>query len=563
MADKNNTPVPNGGDEVFAGTDPTVDTPVISQIGNPGPPTSTAVAGTAANPGLEQYLATNWITVATFIWTVGLAPGTLMWSCPISPDIHPILAYLSALYNSWAGPLEFLVKVAGTAFHAGALKIVRLPPNIPPETYNTAQDTDYFEWGVIDPKTLEVVARSVADQRRMNYHYVGDKTPDGIGGHLAIYVQIPLNTSASGTHQIQINVWCRTGPGFTFLQVKPIPRNPSERPDRWRRMGDMFRFADQHTTTTYDRQSIIYNLIILQKSTKMIDRGMAMHRDGFGELRSSKYPYDYTTLSRDDDKVWPPFPDFVTTDGTEFASKGYVWNWTGEGRAYFKVNPVAENQKGRLMMSNKNAEALAKPGNAITFAEIADDKVSMIPETSNASNTWPCTGRIVVPFADIYGDWNPIKNSDSADNFAAPNEFESIVVFPSNKTPVEEFLTKQMWSTQTAYMSEYMLLNKPFTEIGQHQAVIFQAVDTQYNLPVGTFKLYPSGFLTSVASSTNKVIRLNKIVLNPIQLIPIGQPIPVVPGSEAYAKNLDLLDTYRELKRWRAWRQQVEPQLDL
>jgi hypothetical protein len=77
---------------------------------------------------------------------------------PITPlRANNIISYLAGIFNAWNGGLEYQAKVAGTGFHAGALGIARIPPNIDPTTLKTVSQFTAFEYSVIDPKTLEAI----------------------------------------------------------------------------------------------------------------------------------------------------------------------------------------------------------------------------------------------------------------------------------------------------------------------------------------------------------------------------------------------------------------------
>lgn len=61
------------------------------------------------------------------------------------------------------------------------------------------------------------------------YHYTSDtQTPDGIGGHIAVYVLVQLNTSSTGSQQIALQVLTRPSQDFNFFQIRPIPTTDGE-----------------------------------------------------------------------------------------------------------------------------------------------------------------------------------------------------------------------------------------------------------------------------------------------------------------------------------------------
>lgn len=217
-------PTPSGPAESF---DSTVAPPTsnVSTIGLPGPNNVEAPVHTGEANGIDPFFHTQYIAMSQFTWTVSDNPAKLLWSIPIHPsETHQWLAHLAKMYNAWAGGIDFAVKVAGTGFHAGAIMIARIPPNIQPSKLLTVPDITAFEYSVIDPKMLEVEVKTVMDQRNVMYHYMPLDVRDHqtFGGFLAIYVMLPLATSSTGATEISIQVLARPARNFLFTQIRPI-----------------------------------------------------------------------------------------------------------------------------------------------------------------------------------------------------------------------------------------------------------------------------------------------------------------------------------------------------
>lgn len=214
--------------EQFGSTESAPVGPTISGIGNPGPQPVEAITHALAHNGIDPILYQQFIYNSMFTWSTSDQPGKLLWSTPITPlAYNKITARLATLYNIWTGGADFNFKIAGTGFHAGALVFVRIPPNYTPQELSGSFDFTAFEYVVIDPKQLEVASFHVGDQRLINYHYVNPETsqPESwdIGGHIACYVQMALNTASTGTQQIQITSWSRLAQDFNFVQLR-MPR---------------------------------------------------------------------------------------------------------------------------------------------------------------------------------------------------------------------------------------------------------------------------------------------------------------------------------------------------
>ena len=197
----------------------------ISQIQQKVIPGQELVSRCGQSNRLDIYLYEQFLTVATLVWSTAQLPGTVLWSTPLHPSrMNSIVAYLSKVYNSWGGGFQFKMKIAGTGFHAGALMMVRLPPNVHPTTVKTVQQASAFEWELFDPKTLTCETRTLIDQRRMGYHWgseLDEADPDSFGGYLMIMVNMQLQTSSTGLNQINVQLFNRLDPTFAVGQIIP------------------------------------------------------------------------------------------------------------------------------------------------------------------------------------------------------------------------------------------------------------------------------------------------------------------------------------------------------
>lgn len=228
MATQNNAPMPQG-----VGAAETFDSTIapatgnVSSIGLPGPPTMEAPQHAGMVNGIDPYFYRQYIAMSQVVWDTSMSAAQLIFSTPIAPQRnHQYMAHLAKMYNVWAGGFDFAVKVAGTGFHAGAVMLVRLPPNIRPDQLRTLADITAFEYTVIDPKTLEVEVKAVMDQRNIMYHYMPLNLENfqTFGGYFAIYVMLPLNTSSTGATQIGLQILTKPAqsPPFMFAQIRPL-----------------------------------------------------------------------------------------------------------------------------------------------------------------------------------------------------------------------------------------------------------------------------------------------------------------------------------------------------
>lgn len=253
----NNPPMPEVMGEVATGSTYSstastgLDVPAIA-----GRPAATIEGPRHANVSTDDplaYLKKQHITLRSFTWSTSQLPGTLLVSIPITPLRANInVSYLAGMYNAWNGGLEYQVKIAGTGFHAGSLGIARIPPNLDPTTFKTKEEFTVFEYNVIDPKTLEAISKHVPDQRPIMYHYMSsDLTdPNNIGGHFCIFIIQQLNTSSTGTNQIDVEIFNKLAPDFRFIQMKPptLSNAPIADVSKW---TSLFSTPSAHLHTIY------------------------------------------------------------------------------------------------------------------------------------------------------------------------------------------------------------------------------------------------------------------------------------------------------------------------
>jgi hypothetical protein len=220
-----NPPIPKTSGSTgatFTSTD--VDTLPVSKIGQNGVGPMEGKKHAGVSGSLDFYMKNQFLGLSTFTWSVNDLPGAVKFAAPIAPkNANYIISYLSGMFNCWAGGLDYEMKVAGTALHAGALGITRIPPNIDYRKLKTVNNFTAFEYSVIDPKTLEAVNRHVTDQRPIMYHYMNADTqdPNSIGGTIVVFVMLQLNTASSGTNQIDVQIFNKASHDFEMFQIIP------------------------------------------------------------------------------------------------------------------------------------------------------------------------------------------------------------------------------------------------------------------------------------------------------------------------------------------------------
>nr|WPV63559.1 MAG: capsid protein [Wufeng shrew picorna-like virus 27] len=228
-------PVPSDGGVVFTSTDSGI--PAMPGIRVVADSPSAELPTHVGNVGtLDPQIYQQRIQIATAAWSSDMGASRVIATFPIHPSVHMWTDYLSAMYNGWTGGFIFDVRPLGTGFHAGQLAATRVPPNLDVSQFRTPAQLSALETVYIDPKDLNAVSIEIMDQRPIMYHMtnidkvtVSDRmTPSEkfmnsttFGGTLVLWVSGQLNTSSSGSNQIDLVIWCRPSPTFDFAQILP------------------------------------------------------------------------------------------------------------------------------------------------------------------------------------------------------------------------------------------------------------------------------------------------------------------------------------------------------
>nr|WPR18077.1 MAG: hypothetical protein [Crogonang virus 23] len=215
--------VPGGSGTVEENFEGNLMAPNQLMVANPAVKQEVVTHGTQNN-NIDPYIYMNFLFMASLTWSTAALPGTIIFQTPIHPSkTNTVVSYLSKIYNTWGGGFQYRMKLAGTGFHAGALGWARIPPNIKPSSLTTIADFTAFEWDIIDPKQLESITISMIDQKNLMYHYrdFDENDPTTFGGYFVLFVMMPLNTSSTGSQQINLTIWSRADPSFTVAQIVP------------------------------------------------------------------------------------------------------------------------------------------------------------------------------------------------------------------------------------------------------------------------------------------------------------------------------------------------------
>jgi hypothetical protein len=501
---------------VFSSTDMSVlDHPAIA---GPRAPTIEGPRHANVNTGdIMTYLKSQHIAVNRFTWTTSQLPGTLLYSTPITPiRANNIVSYLSGIYNAWNGGLEYQAKVAGTGFHAGAIGLVRIPPNIDPTALKTVEQFTAFEYNVIDPKTLEAVSKDISDQRPIMYHYVSDDftNPNNIGGHFAIFVILQLNTSSTGTNQIDVQVFNKLAPDFRFIQVIP-PNIPSIPPTDTAKWSTLFLTPALHLspvlrtpigTVTFRTAATTSSATVGLVSLSGTAIGDPSFLENTTSLTQSVLGFLFYATSATN--VIP-----VLNSNTQYNRNVYM-----NGAIPQQFTPTTT---GNSVISGGNSIYL-NAANIVTGATPGQYYIATPNFTTTSS-------------AVAYPGVTPI----------APPSGESLVTFETNfqSGGPEPFLTTTYFE-QTFKTGRFV--------IASNEAVLLQLSSKASGLPIGYLKLYHNGYFTTNAVTTVVTLDFADLETSFLGYVSSGTPIPTLTDNMLVSRrHIAMSIMYREIVRAR------------
>lgn len=516
--------VPGNGSSPTTDDSVAADSLLVSGLQAPAAPTAQEIVPHAGQANmLDAYVYNQFIAKGIVTWSTSQLAGTLLWSVPIHPDESNFaLAYFARLYNCWAGGLQFKFKVAGTGFHAGALAIVRLPPNISPSDIATVEDLTAFEYEIIDPKTLEAQTRNLMDQRNIMYHYrpldLNDRQT--FGGYFALYVLMPLNTSSTGLNQINIQLFCRASPDFTVAQIRPLSiadRDPSNSFDAFSLLFGEF-ISGQFCGSDLDT-------VIFRSTAQPVANGYPL----FGMWKGDYSPYtvDYAGYEHIPNAYIYPVATQDNGSGSSFAvvpaSTSPISDFGETANMGFGITTAPHGAPMLSLASPTDLLALnywstVTVTNSIPFGPRAN------PSTMTGQPTVPASVGTAV-LSQLFATPGIDIALAAANNYVsvAPPIAESIVVFTKRYNGQNTSLYYQFYQASQAFRHRKVPVITP------GQCVLFQLTDNETNLPISYMKLHYEGYFTAPVRPTDLVLQYRNYLFIPIGYVLATDPFPTTP----------------------------------
>jgi len=519
------TPVGGAGGVTFSSTEAVV--LPVSQTEAPGAgPTESVAHATTVNI-IDSFFYEQFVPLTNFTWATSQAPGTMLWTTPITPlRGHANLAYITKMYNIWTGSLEYSLKVAGTGFHAGALAMVKTPPNVDPNKLTSANLFGYYPYVVIDPKTLECTMKAGHDQRNVMYHYLSEPLTNtsAIGGHLSIFVLQALNTSSTGTAQINVQVFNRVGPDFMLLQMMPVDINDD--PVVGSDYDELLDYKPLHRLV-YDADNYCDRLVILAATTTSSSNTNGLVSVHLGtNYDGDMIPLEYIVQGKlsaapaGNIVVDAFYETRLTWTGNEYVAFNCPVQTDATPSGQFYV--VSNNNDYAFTMSSTSQIDFSTGGSGVTFA------------VKNATGVPTTSGQLfeVMPVRPLY---NPTAGAKPI----IPGVNESIVSFSCWDTRRQYYLTYKdalptvagttrskaySYSLTTRFINQF--IKEHPVPLGDHDAMLFQLVSKSALQPVCYIKLYRQGYFTAAARAVETSFKFFDVGVKFIGYIRDTDPIP-------------------------------------
>lgn len=474
-------------------------TPLPSMMDPAEPPVKEAVIHAGAMNKLDPAMYEQNIHKATVTWSTQDQPGTLLWFDELTPfGMNAIVAHHAECYYYWVGDALYEIKIAGTNFHSGMVTVVEFPPHIHPSTMAGTRDYTALNWRAIDAKNPDLQGFRVRDVRQVAFHYIDskhDQSPIRVGGYIGLFVDMALNTSSTGTQQINIQVWCKPAPNFRMLKLR-IPRLMKDEPSSSVQYLldyalDFSNAKEQHALAS-SLKFPVDKMRVLEKKVSLFQYGLVNHFTPdakpmsalsnfatFDPSTSTVYQVERTAVTGGGNvnvNVIPKMPFRINRNDSGgviyFPDAGSSSTLSG----WIDLNPPSKATKALLQVKislNDSAQ----------IATLNDKKDIHYMVNVNQTGFLSEPDPIVTPAG------------------------ESLIVFTQKGNATLQSLQMQNFSELCArgYLKGWL---------PQGMCARFILRDSVEKVPVGVVKLYPEGYFTTRASSDEVIYDIEKVALS-------------------------------------------------
>lgn len=496
--------------------------PLPQQVSQPPPPQREMDTHTAHKNFIDPQLYFQNIFKADVLWSTSDPSGKLLVYWQLHPnDINPLISYLTPLYHMWKGSMSVQMRIMGSAFHAGLLAGVALPPDVHPTSLVENRGWTAYNWHAIDPKCQEMIEVDVPDINQGMFHYTDDKKGfenNWRGGYFACYVNSPLNTTTSGTPQIHVQFWCKPNRDFHFsyLRVpKPIER-AADVPPALVDALDFYGHDAYSPVQNYQQDRLKFMPSSVKTSTWSCFSSYNLN----GKL-ISKDPPNFTSQGFDMDAVNYQYVPFQA-DGQFLVAPKKQYDLPFMAKSFGKSAGVA------YFFSDLNLESFHY------YEGVHAKKPAFACFSNEAQRKTISTQKINLHFMTP-------KNAELLRLVQGPTSFtqvtnESFVVFDL------QFNANAMHHHTNA-LKQVFANGRTKGWLDPGQCALFRIVDVDEALPIGYLKLYSEGYFTTSKVDAEIVFVLSK--LRCVFESFIGRTVPI-PQNKTFAQNRFAIMAYHK-----------------
>nr|WPV63555.1 MAG: capsid protein [Wufeng shrew picorna-like virus 26] len=483
----------------------------------PGPPTSEIAKHTHHLNSIDRQIYEQNIFKSTVVWSTSDPPGKLLAWWALTPEsINSLVGHLSKMFKCWKGGMKVLLKVHGSAFHAGMASAVALPPDELPEKASIGRRWTAYNWHGVDPKSTDTIEIIVPDICQGAFHYI-EKDNEGIssltvGGYFALYVDSPLNTTTSGTQQIHIEMWCKPAEDFrmTYLQL-PRTINPPARDT----VAEKFALALSANAYSPSRAIMqaaypyaVSSLHIHPSSVKKLVKGWAgsiYNNKGVVYNRAMQYSNQFYVTGKVTKMVEVTNTKRTVTLDSAFFMQYDLKNNAQRGVVSLSIPGESGWWQATYDSMDKNTSGM------VEFGLIGD---------VDAVLKWK-VGMTVIAFMPAWANMVDQKEHEPEDPLVAPIE-ESFITFTAQ-------YNSKLDSMQTVPFRQAMITAIENNWWPLNQVGVFVVYDSKEGIPLMKIKVYPEGFITTAASADERFISFVHLQTVFESFIPRTSPIKYTP----------------------------------
>lgn len=490
----------------------------IEQIETTTP--STAEVGRAAGEDgqLPSYFYQHWRKVATIPWTTNDPIGKILWSTDVTPlGFDPTLAWQMRLWHAWGGDMEIMVRLVGTGFHAGQVACVSLPPRIYPNSVTNPLKYSIYPFEILDPKKLDPIMMTLRDRRNTKYHYLrhdgNDTTDADVGGHFAIYVDSPLNTSSTGLNRVNISIWAKCAQNFAPAFYRdPLVEIPKESPIA----------PDTLTDLLNSLGSVSNNMSASQNNANQLAR-----------MQSLKILTNYyaNSVRLDGNLITIMQGEKWHNDSAWF--QGAIFLTAGVDKLYW-----VQSTDGHIISGLSNISAVVPNGKTTYYCELKDriwkerggfPSLQVVPTPAPAADVAKCT----VYFTS--GTQTTIETS--INNLKVDRQDETFVLFAGNYSS---------YAIQTQILAQAFRAKLFANILDDNMCFLYTIKTKRSGLPLFQVKLHPGGYFTALDTGKLALDNIRDLVWEPSGLIASDAPMVV---NQQMAQNDEIRQSLYALKK--------------